>query len=84
MRFLQFHFALSLGPRVSLQYIFVNISFLLTTLKKVPEMSFFGSHARVTRNKKVVHCMPQFCSSILMCDILNIVVIPVAVMDAIL
>lgn len=83
LRFLQFRFALIRGPRVSLQYIFDNISFLLTTLKKAREMSFFGSHARLTRNKKVVYCMPQFCSSIL-CDVLNIVVIPVAVMDTVL
>jgi len=82
LRFLQFHFSMSRGPRVSLQSILVNITFLLTRLKKVPEMSLFGSHARVTPNKYVFHCMSQFCSSILICDVLNIVVIPVAVMDA--
>lgn len=82
--FLQFHFAMSRGPRVSLQNILVNITFLLTILKKVPEMSLFGSHARVTPNKNVVHCVSQFCSSMLICDLLNIVVIPVAVIDTIL
>lgn len=82
LRFLLFHFAMSRGPRVSLQNILVNITFILTILKNVPEMSLFGSHARVTPNKNVVHCLSQFCSSILICDVLNTVVIPVAVMGA--
>ena len=73
---------MSRGPRVSLQNIVVNITFLLTILKKVPEMSLFGSHARVTPNKNVVHCMSQLCSSILIFDVLNNVVIPVTLMDA--
>jgi uncharacterized membrane-anchored protein YitT (DUF2179 family) len=82
LRFLHFHSAMIRGPRVSLQYVFVNINFLLTTLKKMPKMSFFGSHARVTPSKNVVHCMSQFCPSILIRDVLNIVVIPVVVMGA--
>jgi len=62
LRFLLFHFATSRGLRVSLQNILVNITFLLTILKKVPEMSLFGSHAHVTPNENVVslHVTVQF------------------------
>jgi hypothetical protein len=39
---------------------FVNIRFLFTILKKVPEMSFFGSHPRVTPNKTLLIALHSF------------------------
>jgi len=50
----------SLGPRVLVQFIAVNIRFLLTVFKESAGKISFDSPGRVASNKHVIPCASDF------------------------